>query len=139
MAPMTDVMAAIALRRTQSLTAIVHREVERMILSGELKPGERINEQGLALRLGVSRGPVREALRSLERSGLLTSVVNQGVFVREIADQEAAEIYDVRAVVFGFVCERLAGRINAEQIAALERQGEPAVGGTFDRHEHMFA
>ena len=84
---MTDVMTAIALRRTQSLTAIVHREVERMILSGELKPGQRVNEQALAGRLGVSRGPIREALRALERSGLLTSVVNQGVFVREIADR----------------------------------------------------
>ena len=118
---MTDVMTAIALRRTQSLTAIVHREVERMILSGELKPGQRVNEQALAGRLGVSRGPIREALRALERSGLLTSIVNQGVFVREIADEEAAEIYDVRAVVFGFVCERLAGRITAERTAALER------------------
>jgi DNA-binding GntR family transcriptional regulator len=112
---MNDVMAAIALRRTQSLTAIVHKEVERMILSGELRPGDRINEQALATRLGVSRGPVREALRAIERGGLLTSVVNQGVFVREIPDDEAIEIYEVRAVVFGFICERLAGRLTKEQ------------------------
>jgi DNA-binding GntR family transcriptional regulator len=118
---MNDVMAAIALRRTQSLAAIVHREVERMILSGELRPGDRINEQALAGRLGVSRGPIREALRSIERGGLLTSVVNQGVFVREIADDEAVEIYDVRAVVFGFICERLAGRLTKDQKQTLDR------------------
>jgi DNA-binding GntR family transcriptional regulator len=118
---MNDVMSAIALRRSRSLTAIVQQEIERMILNGELKAGERINEQALATKLGVSRGPVREATRALERAGLLTSVVNQGVFVRQIEEAEAAEIYDVRAVVFGFLCWRLAGRITAGQRDALTR------------------
>jgi DNA-binding GntR family transcriptional regulator len=117
---MNDVVAAIALRRARSLTAIVQGEVERMILSGELKAGERINEQALATRLGVSRGPIREASRALERAGLLTSVVNQGVFVRQIDEEEAREIYDVRSVVFGFICQRLAERITSEQTQALE-------------------
>jgi DNA-binding GntR family transcriptional regulator len=117
---MNDVVAAIALRRARSLTAIVQGEVERMILSGELKAGERINEQALATRLGVSRGPIREASRALERAGLLTSVVNQGVFVRQIDEEEAREIYDVRSVVFGFICQRLAERITPEQTQALE-------------------
>jgi DNA-binding GntR family transcriptional regulator len=116
---MNDVTTAIALRRAQSLTAIVHEEVERMILSGELKAGERINEQALATRLGVSRGPIREAARALERAGLLTSVVNQGVFVRQITEDEAKEIYDVRSVVFGFICGLLASRVTAEQAEAL--------------------
>jgi DNA-binding GntR family transcriptional regulator len=116
---MNDAAAAIALRRTQSLTAIVQGEVERMVLSGELKAGERINEQALATKLGVSRGPIREATRALERAGLLSSVVNQGVFVRQIDDEEAKEIYDVRSVVFGFICKHLAGHITAEQTQAL--------------------
>jgi DNA-binding GntR family transcriptional regulator len=114
-------MTAIALRRTQSLTGIVQTEIERMILGGELKAGERINEQALAGKLGVSRGPIREATRALEKAGLLTSVVNQGVFVRQISDEEAAEIYDVRAVVFGFVCHRLTERITPEQKQVLEK------------------
>lgn len=112
-------IAAIESRRTQSLTAIVSRELERMILSGELRAGERLNEQALATRLGVSRGPVREATRALERAGLLTVVVNQGVFVRQIGFDEAIEIYDVRAVVFGFACQRLAGRLSATSEAEL--------------------
>jgi DNA-binding GntR family transcriptional regulator len=116
---MNDVTSAIALRRAQSLTAIVLEEVERMILSGELKAGERINEQALASRLGVSRGPIREAARSLQRAGLLTAVANHGVFVRQITEEEAREIYDVRSVVFGFVCGRLAERITAEQAEVL--------------------
>jgi DNA-binding GntR family transcriptional regulator len=112
-------LAAIELRRTQSLTAIVSKELERMILSGELKAGERLTEQALASRLGVSRGPVREATRALERAGLVTVIANQGVFVRQIGFEEALEIYDLRAVVFGFACERLAARISAEQQAEL--------------------
>jgi DNA-binding GntR family transcriptional regulator len=112
-------VAAIELRRTQSLTAIVSKELERMILNGELKAGERLNEQALATRLGVSRGPVREATRALERAGLVTVVVNQGVFVRQIGFEEAVEIYDVRAVVFGFACQRLAGRLSTAQAAEL--------------------
>ena len=112
-------LAAIELRRTQSLTAIVSKELERMILSGELTAGERLNEQVLASRLGVSRGPVREATRALERAGLVTVIANQGVFVRQIGFDEAIEIYDVRAVVFGFACERLATRISAAQRAEL--------------------
>jgi DNA-binding GntR family transcriptional regulator len=112
-------LAAIELRRTQSLTAIVSKELERMILSGEIKAGERLNEQLLATRLGVSRGPVREATRALERAGLVTVMVNQGVFVRQIGIEEAVEIYDVRAVVFGFACARLAGRLSKAQEAEL--------------------
>ena len=114
-----DAIAAIAVRRTESLTAIVRRELERLILSGELAAGERINEQALAARLGVSRGPIREAARALERAGLVTAIVNHGVFVREISVEEAKEIYDVRAVVFGFACARLARSANGEQTAAL--------------------
>jgi DNA-binding GntR family transcriptional regulator len=116
---MNDATTAIAFRKTQSLTVIVQGEVERMILSGELKAGERINEQVLASRLGVSRGPIREAARALEHAGLLTAVVNQGVFVRQITEEEAKEIYEVRAVVFGFVCRRLADLITAEQTQTL--------------------
>jgi DNA-binding GntR family transcriptional regulator len=112
-------LAAIELRRTQSLTAIVSKELERMILTGEIKAGERLNEQVLATRLGVSRGPVREATRALERAGLVTVMVNQGVFVRQIGFEEAVEIYDVRAVVFGFACQRLAGRLSDTQAAEL--------------------
>ena len=115
-----DAIAAIALRRTQSLTAIVQKELERMILSGELAPGARLNEQALATRLGVSRGPIREATRALERAGLLTAILNQGVFVRQLSREEAFENYDVRGVVFGFACQRLAGLITQAQTAALQ-------------------
>jgi DNA-binding GntR family transcriptional regulator len=115
------VLEAIALRRAQSLTAIVQKELERMIVSGELQAGERLNEQALAQRFGVSRGPIREAMRALERAQLVSTRLNQGFFVREISKEEIAELYDVRAVVYGFVCQRLAEQISGKEIAILEK------------------
>jgi phosphonate utilization transcriptional regulator len=105
----------IALLQSHSLTSLVQQEVERMVLAGEIAPGERLGEAELAERLGVSRGPVREAFRALEEAGLLRLEKNRGVFVREIAVQEADECYAVRAVL-----EELVGRILATRIAEAE-------------------
>jgi DNA-binding GntR family transcriptional regulator len=102
----------------------VRRELERMIETGELKAGDRLNENGLALKLGVSRGPVREACRGLEQSGLVDVIVNRGVFVREISNREAWELYDIRANLYGLAGRLLAGRADAGQIAMLRRMIE---------------
>lgn len=91
---------------------LVAREVERMILAGELSVGERVNESQLAARLRVSRGPVREALRGLEESGLLRLEKNRGVFVREVSLSEADEIYDLREALDELVGRRLAKRFD---------------------------
>lgn len=105
--------------RTQSLTSLVQREVERLILTGELAPGERINEQHLAARLRVSRGPVREALRGLEKARLVEARVNRGVYVREISVEQALEISEMRGLITGYVCARLAAASTAQQRAHL--------------------
>jgi DNA-binding GntR family transcriptional regulator len=112
---------AIGLLRNESLSRLVEREVERMILAGELSPGERLNEGVLAQRLQVSRGPVREALRGIERSGLVTSVVNRGVFVREVSLAEALEAYEVRSALLSMVGRKLAREAEAKLIDDLER------------------
>ncbi|MEQ9327879.1 MAG: FCD domain-containing protein [Rhodospirillales bacterium] len=114
------VQDAIALRRSESLTAIVQKELERMIVSGELRAGERLNELALAQRFGVSRGPVREAMRALEHAQLVATRINKGFFVREVSEEETSEIYDIRAVVYGFICGRLALAIREDEIALLE-------------------
>lgn len=104
-----------------------------MILAGELRAGERLNEQVLAAKLGVSRGPVREATRGLERAGLVTAVVNHGVYVRKVSQEEAFELYDLRALLTGFACERLAKSSTPPQRAHLarlvERMDAAARGG----------
>ena len=97
--------------RTVSLTSALERKIKRLVITGELEPGARLNENQLAARFGTSRGPLREALRSLEAKGFLQSVRNRGVFVRRLSIEEAREVYEVRAVLFG-----LAGRLAAERI-----------------------
>jgi DNA-binding GntR family transcriptional regulator len=91
-----------------------------MIASGELQGGDRINESALALKLGVSRGPIREACRTLERMGLLRSEVNRGFFVREISTKQALDIYDMRAALFGMAGRLAAASITSAQLAELE-------------------
>jgi len=98
----------IALLARHSLPSLVQREVERMILDGELRAGAKLNEADLASRLGISRGPVREAFRALEESGLVRLARNRGVFVRQIGLDEADEIYELRAVLDDYAGRRLA-------------------------------
>lgn len=107
--------------RQRSLVGEVRDEIERMILHGEMQAGERLNEISLAQQFGVSRGPVREAARSLEQQGLVTTVTNQGVFVRELSLEEALELYDLRALVAGYLCACAAERASAEETADLRR------------------
>lgn len=103
-----DGPSPIEILRTRSLASVVAQELERLILAGEIPAGERLNEQQLAARLGVSRGPVREAVRGLERSGLVVTVVNQGSYVRTVSAEEALDLYDLRALLTGEACRRLA-------------------------------
>lgn len=120
------------IRRPDSLTNLVFDEIERLILSGELNPGEPINEKALAQRLSVSRGPVREACRRLEQAGLVDSVINRGVFVRKLTAVDAGELCDLRAVLSGYAGRALARRITDAQVAVLrdyvERMEEVAAG-----------
>lgn len=120
----------ITLLQTSSLTSVVQGELERMILSGELAPGAKLTEMALAARLGVSRGPLREAFRMLEEAGLVRTEKNRGVFVRNIPIDEAVEIFDLRAAMDELVGRRLAEHITPPQlkeIRALVDQMEQAV------------
>jgi DNA-binding GntR family transcriptional regulator len=98
----------IALLRANSLASAAQEEIERLILDGSIAPGAKLTEAWLSERLGVSRGPIREAFRMLEEAGLVRQEKNRGVFVRDIPHDEAAEIYDLRAVMDELVGRRLA-------------------------------
>jgi len=91
-----------------------------LILRGELAIGQRINESDLASRFGMSRGPIREALRALEESRLVRSEKNRGVFVREVSIEEADEIYDVREALDQLIGQRVAERTTPEQLRDLQ-------------------
>lgn len=113
--------SAITLLQQTSLPALVQKELERMILSGDLTPGDKLNEASLAALLGVSRGPVREAFLALKESGLVRQEKNCGVFVRQISVEEADEIYEVRTALDELVGRKLATSITSEQIKELRR------------------
>lgn len=115
-----EMREAWAKRRQRSLTAEVREELERMILQGDIEAGARLNEHALAERMGVSRGPVREAARALERDGLLTSIANRGSFVRELSVEDASELYELRALLKGRLCEMAALRSDAATCHALD-------------------
>ncbi len=107
--------------RTKSLSGVVFESLEQAILRGEMQPGDRINETAVAERLGVSRGPVREACRRLEEAGLVDFVVNKGVFVKTLTLDDALEIYQIRATLFAFAGRILAKRLTDSQLAELIR------------------
>jgi DNA-binding GntR family transcriptional regulator len=111
----------LAVLRTSTLQSVLEKELEKAVLSGELAPGGRVNENAFAGRFGVSRGPIREALRALEASGLVHSIPNRGFFVRRLDLEEAAHIYDVRAALFGLAGETLANTATEQIIAGLNR------------------
>ena len=118
LAPLDDLTVV----KTVSLTNALERQIERLIVEGELAPGERLNEIQLASRFGTSRGPLREATRSLEAKGFVEVIRNRGVFVRQLSIEEALEVYDVRAALFGLAGRLLAQKMNDELLTKLNRQ-----------------
>jgi DNA-binding GntR family transcriptional regulator len=96
--------SAKTLPRPGSLVSFAREQIEKLIISGALDGGDKLNEHALATRLNVSRGPIREAIRLLEKDNLVTSVQNYGVYVRKMTLEEALELYAFRGVVFGYIC-----------------------------------
>jgi DNA-binding GntR family transcriptional regulator len=117
---------SVALSRTnesqnpRSRAVDVERAVAQWIFKGELTAGQKLTEQEVALRLGVSRGPVREAFRALEDLGLVQIEQNRGAFVRKIDLDEAIEIHDVYSALEELATRTAARRLSARQIAELQ-------------------
>ena len=93
--------------------------LRRMILTGELAPGERLREVALCTQLGVSRTPVREAFRTLAAEGLVQLLPNRSVVVADLDDSEIVDLYDVFGALEGLAGELAAKRITEEQIAEI--------------------
>lgn len=84
----------------------VYEIIKDKILSGELKPGERLQESKLAELLNVSRSPVREALNELVGEGLLVNIPNKGVFVKKLSIKDIYNIYELREVMEKFAIKK---------------------------------
>lgn len=96
--------------------------VRQLILRGDLKPGERIRQEALASEYGVSRIPVREALRQLENEGLVSLVPHSGARVARVDLNECVELYRLREAVEPIVIEASVPNLTQEQIADLRQR-----------------
>ena len=103
----------------QPLREVVFENIRTAIQSGELRPGERLMEVQLAESLGVSRTPVREAIRKLEKAGLVIISPRRGVYVAEISLEDTENILEIRGCLEGKAAELAATRISREEQGAL--------------------
>ena len=107
--------------QVQSLVDVVAERLEAAIISGQLEPGAKLSEQGLAASLGVSRGPLREAIRRLEGRKLLERTPNIGVRVAQLSPKDLNEILQVREALEGMACGLAATNLSDRDIAELRK------------------
>ena len=97
------------------LRDVVFKTLRQGILTGELKPGERLMEIHLANKLGVSRTPIREAIRKLELEGLVTMIPRRGAEVAQITEKSMKDVLEVRKVLDNLSVELACERITGEE------------------------
>lgn len=102
------------------LREIVYEELKMQILTGAIKPGTRMMEVELAEDLGVSRTPVREAIRKLEKEGLVTIEPRKGAYASEISMKDMVDILEVRKTMEGLAAGIAAAKITEEQKVELK-------------------
>ncbi|MEW6672281.1 MAG: GntR family transcriptional regulator [Thermodesulfobacteriota bacterium] len=124
--------------QSQSLTNVIYDQLEEMILSGKLKPGERINESQLSSELGISRAPIREACRQLEKRGIVEVKARRGSFVYEIDVNEVIELYDIRAAIDALAAEKAAVQRTRKELNGLKvflnNMAEAIAAGDFQNY-----
>jgi len=102
------------------LRDVVFKTLRKAILTGELKPGERLMEIHLANRMGVSRTPIREAIRMLELEGMVTMIPRRGAEVAQITFKGLKDVLEVRGALDRLAIELACERISKEQLARLK-------------------
>jgi Transcriptional regulators len=94
------------------LREIVYEELKMQVLTGQIEPGSRMMEVELAESLGVSRTPIREAIRQLEKEGLVTIEPRRGAYASQVSVSDMIEILEVRADIEGFAAQLAAERMD---------------------------
>ena len=106
------------------LRDVVFNTLRQAILRGELKPGERLMEIQLANKLGVSRTPIREAIRKLELEGLVLMIPRKGAEVADITEKSLKDVLEVRRALEELSVKLTCDRITKEEIKELEQAAE---------------
>jgi DNA-binding GntR family transcriptional regulator len=107
-----------------NLSSLAFERLEQAIMTGELKPGERLSETTLARRYGISRGPLREAIGRLEGRNLVERVANQGARVISLKNDELIDLLVIRESLEGMACRLAATRIKPAELKKLQRMLE---------------
>lgn len=102
----------------ESTPAIIARKLHEAIANGSFPPGSQLTESGLAADLGVSRGPLREAMQRLTAEGLLVSHRNRGLFVVSMDDDDIRDMYIARTAVERAAIEQVISADDPESVAA---------------------
>lgn len=106
---------------SRMLSDQVAEHLFRELVSGRLRGGQRINEAELSRTLGISRNPIREAIRKLEERGLLVSSPRRGTFVRAFSRQDIEDVFSFRVVVEDFAIRQALRRMGPDDVAGLRR------------------
>lgn len=110
----------LSLQADLPLRDLVFNTLRQAILTGELKPGERLMEIHLADKLGVSRTPIREAIRKLELEGLVTMAPRRGAEVARITEKSMSDVLEIRRTLDALCTELACDRITEDGLAALK-------------------
>lgn len=113
------------------LRDVVFNTLRQAILKGELQPGERLMEIALAERLGVSRTPIREAIRKLELEGLVTMIPRRGAQVANITEKDLNDVLEVRMCLENMAIEKACQQMSEEDIISLKKEAD-AFGSTIE-------
>ncbi len=97
----------------------MYEYLKKTILSGRLHPGERLTEEHLAERIGVSRTPVREALHKLELEGLIKPLETRGFIVSRDSKDEVEELFEIRAILEGYALRIISEKISDQELERL--------------------
>ncbi len=118
---MTERLIPVKLENYKPLREIVFEHLREAILKGQLRPGERLMEMQLADEMGVSRTPVREAIRKLELEGLVIMIPRRGAYVADLSIKDVAETFEIRSALEGLAASLAAERITPEETEEMER------------------
>lgn len=117
---MVQRIAPITLDAYKPLRELVFESLREAIIQGRLHPGERLMEIQLAEELGVSRTPVREAIRKLELEGLVLMIPRKGAYVSQISMKDIADVFEIRRALEGLAARLAAERATDEEVERLE-------------------
>jgi DNA-binding GntR family transcriptional regulator len=104
----------------ESIVDLAKRHMELWIIKGEYEPGQKLKEEEIAMRLGISRPPIREAFKALETEGLVVRKPRRGVFVTEMTAKDVWEAYTLKAALYEMATELAMVKISSDQTGELD-------------------